>query len=196
MIYAFRLFREQSIALSSFVEVTPYCPLSLCLVMDRSVRQRAGGRFSTSFTVSLPLLIHRSFSPASLLLTDVLVDHAIARLLPPQPRHLLLCRSCWPSAPLYHPPPRLLAWADSSLAGAAVREPSRADLLAGSLLHREPPLVSWSSATCTVHACWHHVYLDSVSGSAVEYEGMAPDDQVRSQEPKNLQIGVGAVAAL
>ncbi|KAK9088939.1 hypothetical protein Scep_028021 [Stephania cephalantha] len=41
IIYAFRLLREQSIASSSFVEVTPHCPLLLCLVGDRSVRQRA-----------------------------------------------------------------------------------------------------------------------------------------------------------
>ncbi|KAK9167303.1 hypothetical protein Scep_002494 [Stephania cephalantha] len=40
IIYAFRLLREQSIVSSSFVEVTPHCPLLLCLVGDRSVRQR------------------------------------------------------------------------------------------------------------------------------------------------------------
>ncbi|KAK9112273.1 hypothetical protein Scep_019792 [Stephania cephalantha] len=36
-----RLLLEQSIASSSFVEVMPHCPLLLCLVGDRSVRQRA-----------------------------------------------------------------------------------------------------------------------------------------------------------
>ncbi|KAK9125795.1 hypothetical protein Scep_014641 [Stephania cephalantha] len=40
-IYAFRLLREQSFASSSFVEVTPPCSLLLCLLGDRSVRQRA-----------------------------------------------------------------------------------------------------------------------------------------------------------
>ncbi|KAK9157597.1 hypothetical protein Scep_004171 [Stephania cephalantha] len=58
MIYAFHLLREQSVASSSFVEVTPYCPLLLCLVGDRSVRQCA--------TAPLLHAVHRAAAVADL----------------------------------------------------------------------------------------------------------------------------------
>ncbi|KAK9125434.1 hypothetical protein Scep_014280 [Stephania cephalantha] len=41
--------------------------------------------------------------------------------------------------PAHHPSMLASLWPDSSLAGAAVREPLRTDLLTGSPLHREPP---------------------------------------------------------
>ncbi|KAK9143567.1 hypothetical protein Syun_012967 [Stephania yunnanensis] len=56
MIYAFRLIREQSIASLSFVEVTPRCPLLLCLIEDRSVLRRA--------TAPLLHAVHRAAADA------------------------------------------------------------------------------------------------------------------------------------
>ncbi|KAK9106984.1 hypothetical protein Syun_022995 [Stephania yunnanensis] len=104
MIYAFRLIREQSIMSSSFVEVTSHCPLLLCLVRDRPVRQRA--------TALLLNAVHRAAADAaadSPLLVGVLVDRAAARCLPPQPCYLRVRRCCWPSAPSHHLPPPPLA---------------------------------------------------------------------------------------
>ncbi|KAK9151426.1 hypothetical protein Syun_009735 [Stephania yunnanensis] len=81
-IYVLRLLHEQSIASSSFVEVTPPCPLLLCLAGDRSVRQRAIAlllRLVHRAAVIPPHRRHCS-SPASLLLVGVL--RATARRLP------------------------------------------------------------------------------------------------------------------
>ncbi|KAK9157603.1 hypothetical protein Scep_004177 [Stephania cephalantha] len=79
MAYASRLLREQSIAKKSFVEVMPRCPLLLCLVGDRSVRQRA--------TAPLLHAVHRAAAD---------VDVAAA---PPRRRHCSSPASWW-TAPL------------------------------------------------------------------------------------------------
>ncbi|KAK9094985.1 hypothetical protein Scep_026454 [Stephania cephalantha] len=170
MIYAFRLLREQSIASSSFVEVTPHCPLLLCLVGDRSVRRRAtapsccrccsssassltsfAGVASSHHVIKAPLLlvIHRSFSSASSPAGSSLPlpgGPCRRSSSSPQPHHPLVHCCCWPYAPSHHPPPRLIAWPDSSLVGAAVREPLRADL------HR---LIAFAprAAACELELC-------------------------------------------
>ncbi|KAK9094180.1 hypothetical protein Scep_025649 [Stephania cephalantha] len=152
-IYAFRLLREQSIASSSFVEVTPPCPLLLCLVGDRSVRQRA--------TASLLHVVHRAAAA---------LDAAAA---PPRRRHrsppasfrwvarrppIRRCPS--PHAARHHPHAR----ATSPIAGTAVRGLRVAREPPSALLVRrckKPPPVSWSSAACTVRACWCRIHSSS-----------------------------------
>ncbi|KAK9150937.1 hypothetical protein Syun_009246 [Stephania yunnanensis] len=63
MAYASCLFHEQSIAKKSFVEVMPRCPLLLCLIGDRSVRQHAASPLPLP---ALLLLADHCFSPATL----------------------------------------------------------------------------------------------------------------------------------
>ncbi|KAK9163045.1 hypothetical protein Syun_003947 [Stephania yunnanensis] len=111
---------------------------------DRSVRRRATASLLTPFTLPPPMLIHRSSSLAS----------SPAGLSPPLPGGSCrrssssvahCCTASWSIAAGGHPHLRiisrclLLAWRDSSLAGATFSKPPHTDLLTGSSLHRELP---------------------------------------------------------
>ncbi|KAK9143385.1 hypothetical protein Syun_012785 [Stephania yunnanensis] len=140
MAYGYRLLREQPIASSSFVDVTPHCLLLLCLVGDRSVWQHA--------TAPLLHAILRAAAATSELLRVTLVRSS--SLMPrcwyvPPCWSRCHCRATAVAAAaaaarlrLRHPPPRPLVWPDSRLSRATVRDPCIA---------RDPPSASdWSAA--------------------------------------------------
>ncbi|KAK9094523.1 hypothetical protein Scep_025992 [Stephania cephalantha] len=98
MAYASRLLREQSIAKKSFVEVMPRCPLLLCPVGDRWVRQRAIAPLLHAIPRAVAAAAPLSLPPRR---------SALSRS-----RHRFAGARCWsrtavqPSAPEFRPPHR------------------------------------------------------------------------------------------